>query len=65
MNKKFDIFPVYTREDASRAVEIMHKLFNRVDTDADAARIYYAFEQILENFEAQAIFASRSKTTAA
>jgi plasmid maintenance system antidote protein VapI len=53
MNEKFDVFPVYTREDASRAVEIMHKVFNRIDTDAEAARIYYAFEQILDSFEAK------------
>jgi plasmid maintenance system antidote protein VapI len=53
MNDKFDVFPVYTRKDATRAVEIMHKLFNRIDADAEAARIYYAFEQILDNFEAK------------
>lgn len=53
MNEKFDVFPVYTRKDAVRAVEIMHKLFNRIDVDAEAARIYHVFEQILDNFEAK------------
>ncbi len=65
MNNKFDVFLVYTRKDAGRAVEIMHKLFSRIDTDAEAARVYFAFEQILENIEAKAICTTISKTTAA
>lgn len=49
------VFAIRSREDAIRAMKIMHSLYAYKDKDPDALRIYEVFEQLLDYFESQQV----------